>query len=258
MFKTLSNELFNKARELFNQGKKSEAIQKIEESNSYLIKSFVENDDLNIQRFFGVNKRAEKFVNNIKIPIRGVSNQTEALVKAELEWQTINNCKPHGEIAIYLMFEDFEWEEYDLEMARRGEKAPDKVNVDGLRKLFHELSEPARRTLVSYNVIGRKRNIKKEHLREQLREKEGYLELVKAGYIFEQGEHTQIEFPVGDSIIYIRYEFNRIAELLQHLHSLTYREKELAYISSRERDIEDKVGHLRSRLQISISTVIKV
>ena len=240
--KEKSKELFQQARDIFDNGDINNSIELINKANEYLIKSFAKNEDevKNASRFFRVNLEGYEAAKDLDIPIGGRRKDEIDLIHREVCWFALNGIKPDYVLMSFLMFKDYEWKEFEEELQRAKNSSnpedyeiyyyiknelKERVNLLEYREKFYDLSLDARVLLSSYNAIGRKRYLKAEKDVEDFYHQRGAKELQDAGYIHSTSNGLMIEFPVNEKK-QVMFEKKKLETLMRHLLKITHRNRE--------------------------------
>ncbi|MBG9733785.1 hypothetical protein ABD86_17580 [Paenibacillus alvei] len=184
---------------------------------------------------------------NVQVPIIGISDEVISLVYKEVQWHVLNNLKPKNALIPFLLFQNYEWPQFDKEQSEALTicddsteqnllplKVPTKPdNLQDIKKRFYNLSFEARKTLAEYDAIGRVRRFRSDKTEKSFVECETYDELLKNNCVGRDKKGKIIISFETSSSDYIKYEMSKIALLLSHTISLILQEKNHQELSER-------------------------
>ncbi|MFF2587601.1 hypothetical protein ACFVSS_06855 [Peribacillus butanolivorans] len=233
--------IYREARELFDKGGDfKEVCDILDKANRSHYSSFVQefNED-NFKQFYRLNIKGYKEAKKLKIPIKGLASEELTKIQHELVWYSLNNIKADYILMAFLMFRNYQWNEFEDELRATKEignenlvmyyfvknEPRDRTDFKQYEEKFYSLSLDARILLTKFNAIGRKRKIRKPDEILMVKNSAGYKEVQQHGYIQEVPEELIIEFPV-ESSKQVMYEKKKLEALLLHLQKLVHAQRE--------------------------------
>lgn len=198
--------------------------------------------------FKRVNLEGYLAAEKIEIPLLGVSNTDLIAITNEVKWYALGNFKPDRVLMSILLFKEYEWEQFDRELAqakidpsynprlKEFFKQPDKVDDSHLREQFYSLPHDVRLLLADYNAIGRTRIVKKKEQIESIKSSDHFNLMHEYGFYTEKEGIGYLEFPAGTASSYIQYEKKKLELLMYSMLSMVHREKNYTEAINRERD----------------------